>query len=60
MCFNCLVKQNYFKASTINFKIFESELNKQIINTLAKQLLHKKRPIRQITNDSIYLLCMLN
>ena len=29
MCFNCLVKQNYFKASTINFKAFESELNKK-------------------------------
>ena len=33
-CFNCLVRQNCFEASTINFKVFEIKLNKRIKSVL--------------------------
>ena len=48
MCFNCLVKQNYFEAQAIYFKVFEKELSKQIVNTSPKHLLQKDRPINEL------------
>ena len=33
-CFNCLVRQNYFETSPINFKVFEIKLNKRIKSVL--------------------------